>query len=102
MADARARQISARNGVVHMIFGQHHAGDRHLAAANVRMGIDAACHDHLAVKRVLVRDLGIRIWRDDAAILDEDIADFAVDPVRGVVDCAAGELDEHSRSRNLA
>ena len=102
MADAGARQFRARDFMADVVLGKQHAGDRHLAAADVGMRIDAAGHDDPAMQRVFLIDLRVRLGRDDAAILDEDVANFAVDAVCGVVDFAASELDEHSRSRYWA
>ena len=60
MSDAGARQLGARNFVADMILRHQHARDRDLAAADVRVRIDAARHHDAAVQRVLVIDLGIR------------------------------------------
>ena len=96
MADAGARQLGARHFVADMILGHQHARDRDLAAADVRVRIDAARHHDAAVQRVFVSDSGVGRGRNDAAVLDEDIANLAVDTVLGIVDFAAGELGEHS------
>ena len=79
-----------------MILRHQHARDGDLAAADVRVRVDAARHHDSAVQRVLVGHSGIGRGRNDAAVLDEDIADLAVDTVLGIVDFAAGELGEHS------
>ena len=79
-----------------MILRHQHARDRNLAAADVRVRVDAARHHDAAVQRVLVIDSGIGRGRNDAAVFNEDIANLAVDPVLGIVDFAAGELGEHS------
>ncbi len=42
MPAACARQISALDRIVLVILRQHHARDRHLAAADVRVRIDAS------------------------------------------------------------
>ena len=70
-------------------------GDGDLAAADVRVRIDAAGHDHAAMERIFLINLGARFRRDDAAVADEDIASLAIDPVDRVIDFAACELDEH-------
>ena len=93
---AGARQLGARDFMADMILRHQHAGDRDLAAADVRVRVDAARHHDAAVQRIFLIDLGIRCGRDDAAVLDVDIANLAIDPVRGIVDFAAGKLDEHS------
>ena len=79
-----------------MIFGQHHPRDRHFAAADMGVRIDAACHDDPAVDGVFVIDLGVGRRRDYTAVLNKDVANFAIDAVRGIVDAAACKLDEHS------
>jgi len=73
-----------------MIFRHQHAADRDLAAADVRMRVDAARHHNAPVQRIFLINLGARCRRDDAAVLDIDVANHAIDAVRGIVDFAAG------------
>ena len=96
MAAAGARQLRARDLVAHVVLRHQHAGDGDLAAADVGVRVDAAGHDDAAVE-VIFRDRPAR-WsrRHDAAVADVDVANLAVDAVAGIVDLAAGQLDEHS------
>ena len=95
MPAAGAGQFRARHFMAKVIFRHQHAGDGDLAAADMRMGIDAAGHDDAAMQRIFLIDLRAGGRRYDAAVLHENIADFAIDPVHGIVDLAASQLDEH-------
>ena len=78
-----------------MVLGQQHAGDGHLAAADMRVRVDGAGHYDFALDVVGLIGLAIGLGGDDLAIQDIDVADFAADLVGGIVDLAARELDEH-------
>ena len=79
-----------------MVLGQQHAGDGHLAAADMGVRVDGAGHDHPAFHVVGRIGPGIGLGGDDLAVLDIDVADFAAYFVGGVVDFAAGQLDQHA------
>ena len=96
VAAAGARQLGARDSWPLVVLGHQHARDVDLAAADVGVQVDAAGHDDAAVQRILLIDLRFGGGRDDAAVRDVDVAHLAVDAVRGIVDFAAGELDQHS------
>jgi len=78
-----------------MILGQQHAGDGHLAAADMGVRVDGARHHDPALDVVGLISLGIRSGRNDLAVLDIDVANIAADLVGGIVNFAASELDEH-------
>ena len=94
-AGAGAGEIGAGDGIAAMILGQQHAGDGHLAAADMGMRVDGAGHDDAALHVIGRVRPGVGLGGDDLAVLDIDVADFAAHLVGGVVDFAAGQLDEH-------
>ena len=65
MAAAGARQLGAGDLVPDVILGHQHAGDRHLAAADVGVRVDGAGHHDAAVQVVFLVDarLGRRAAR---------------------------------------
>ena len=75
--------------------GQQHAGDGHLAAADMGVRVDGAGHHHAALHVVGLSATRRRLGAHDLAILDIDVADLAAHFVGGVVDLAAGKLDHH-------
>ncbi|EEF21831.1 conserved hypothetical protein [Ricinus communis] len=80
-----------------MIFGQQQPRQVCLAAADVRMQIDAARHHDHALRIVVAIDGAVGGRVDDAAIADIEVAQLAVDAVRGIVDAAASESrDAHA------
>ena len=86
---------AAHRGVVAAVFGPEFAGDVDLRPGDVGVHVDAAGHDdhpgqiEAADGRGRVGGRG-----DDLAALDPEVADFARDAVRGVVDGAAGEVNQ--------
>ncbi len=78
-----------------MVLRQQHAGDGHLAAADMGVRVDGAGHDDPALHVVGRVGPGVRLGGDDLAVLDIDVADLAAHFVGGIVDLAAGQLDEH-------
>ena len=92
---AAAGAGEGRDLVALVVLGQHHAPDRHLAAADVGVRVDGAGHDHPAAQVVLLVDARVRVAGDDHAVADVDVADLAVHAVGRVVDPSAGELGEH-------
>ena len=95
VAGAGAGERGARDLVLHVILRHQHAGDGHLAAADMGVRVDGAGHDDAALHVVVVVDARVRPGRDDPAVLDIDVAHLAAHPVGGVVDFAAGQLDQH-------
>ena len=95
MAGAGAGDVGARDLVLHVIFGHQHAGDGHLAAADMGVRVDGAGHHHAAFQIVGLRHAPVGRGSDDLAVLDIDVADLAAHLVGGVIDFAAGELDDH-------
>ena len=78
-----------------MVFRQQHAGDGHLAAADMGVRVDGAGHDDPAFHIVGRVYPSVRLGRDYLAVLNIDVADLAAHFVGGVVDFAAGQLDQH-------
>ena len=78
-----------------MVLGQKHAGNGHLAAADMSVRVDGSRHHDPALDVVGLVGLGVWLRRDDLAVLDVDVANLAADLVGGVVNLAARELDEH-------
>ena len=95
MACAGAGDIGARHLVLHVVFGDQHAGDGHLAAADMGVRIDGACHHHAAFQIVGLRHAPVGRSRHDLAVLDIDVANLAAHLVGGVVDLSAREPDDH-------
>ena len=94
-ARARARELGARDRIAAMVLRQQRAGDGHLAAADMRVRVDGASHHDLA--RDVVGLVGARIGprRYDLAVLDIDVAHGPAHIVGGVINPAAGQLDQH-------
>ena len=90
-----AGEIGARDLVLDVVLGQQHAGDGHLAAADMGVRVDGARHHHAALDVVFSRDATVRRGGHDLAVLDIDVANLAAHLVDGVVDFAAGKLDDH-------
>ncbi len=95
VACAGAGDIGARHLVLHVVFGDQHAGDGHLAAADMGVRVDGACHHHAAFQIVGLRHAPVGRSRHDLAVLDIDVANLAAHLVGGVVDLSAREPDDH-------
>ena len=97
MAAAGMRDIRAGDQIAQMVFGKQHAGDGHLAAADMRVGVDGPGHHHLAFEVVCLVGLGVGPRRYDLAVLDIEVADLARHLVRGIVDFTAHQFDQHEK-----
>ena len=77
-------------------FGHHLAGRVDLRPGDVAVHVNPAGHDDesFGVIDAIGPAVGVSGSRDNAAIVDPDIADFARDAVLGIVDCAAGDFEE--------
>ena len=95
MTGPGAGEVGARDLVFQMVFGHHHAGDGHLAAADMGVGVDGAGHHDLAFEIVRLVDAGVGLGCDDLSVLDINVADLAAHFIGGVVDFSAGKLDQH-------
>ena len=90
-----AGESGALDLVLHVVLGDHHAGDGHLAAADMGVRVDGAGHHHPALHVVVLRHAPVGRRGHDLSVLDIDVADLAAHFVGGVIDFAAGKLDRH-------
>ena len=97
IAGAGPHRAGTRHGIAPMVFRQQVAGDGDLAAANMGVHVDGAGHDDLApAVEFLIRLRSVSLMMgDDAPVTHEDVADFAIDAMRGVVNLAAGQFGQH-------
>lgn len=80
---------AGRERILAVVLRQQRPRNVQFAAADVRMQVDGAAHHHAAGEIDVAIDSRIRPWcGHDAAILDIEIADLAIDAVRRVVDPA--------------
>src|SRR5665648_209505 len=97
MAAAGAGQLGAGDRIALMVLGQKHAGDGHLTAADMGMRVDGAGHDHLAAHVIGLVGLSVGHAGKDFAVLHIDVAHLARHLIRGIVDLAARQFDQHGR-----
>ncbi len=95
MTRAGAGESGALDLVLHVILRDHHAGDGHLAAADMGVRVDGAGHHHAALHVVGLCHAPVGRCPHDPPVLDIDVADLAAHLVGGVIDFAAGQLDHH-------
>ena len=85
---------AARYRMVRVVFGQQHARQIHLAAADVGVDVDAAGHDHTAADIVGLCDrVGVDRRRHDTVRTEVQRSNFSVNTVCGVVDATTVELN---------
>ena len=90
------RVLGVTNFCATMIFGQHHASDIHFPAADVRVDIDTASHDHTAARvNGFIYRIGV-CWRFDHTTVSEiQVNASTANIVTGVVNFAALNSCEH-------
>lgn len=79
-----------------MLFRQQHPRGVCVAPGDMAVDVDGAGHDDLAGHAVFGIEARVRAGiGGDPAILDEEIADFAIPALGRVVKPAAGQFDAH-------